>query len=71
MRLQIYKYILAPRPFFSIFGSFPLKSVNQNLYVLISIATSYLTNSYQHKSTVLQNKNTKNTNNKLIIAQLN
>lgn len=29
MRLQIYKYILALRPFFSIFGAKPLKSSNQ------------------------------------------
>lgn len=29
MRLQIYKYILALRPFFSIFGTKTLKSSNQ------------------------------------------
>lgn len=28
MRLQIYKYILAPPPFFSIFGAKPLKNIN-------------------------------------------
>jgi|GEM_PF-5788589 len=58
MRLQIYKYILAPPPFFSIFGSFPLKTSNLNLYVLNAIATLHLAKVNQYIFTMRLNSTT-------------